>query len=52
MLTVILGGSVTYVSHDHVCRLLVIRHKIMTDSLTIKKPDEFEIKLSRVFSIK
>ena len=42
----------THVSHDHVCRLLVIRHKIMTDSLTIKKPDEFEIKFSRVFYTK
>lgn len=49
---VILGHRSTYISHDHVCRLLVIRHKIITDSLTIKKPDEFEIKLSRFFSIK
>ncbi len=48
----ILDHRSTYVSHDRLRRMLVIRHKIITDSLIIKKPDEFEIKLSRVFSIK
>lgn len=48
----ILGHRSTYVSHERLRRLLVKRHKIMTDSLTIKKPDEFEIKLSRFFCIK